>query len=136
MPFLKKNFFCRSMPFCCCCFAGFSGSSVVNNLPANTGDTRDVGLIPGSGRSPREGNGNPLQYSCLENLMDRGAWWAAVHGVAKSWARLSDWHLLTYSTRDSQESSPAPKFESITSLAFNFLYGPTLTTIHYYSYYC
>ena len=50
----------------------------------------DPGLIPGSGRSPREGNGNPLQYSSLENPMDRGDWWATVHGVAKSWTRLSD----------------------------------------------
>ena len=50
----------------------------------------DLGLIPGSGRSPGEGNGNPLQYSCLENPMDRGAWWATVHGVAKSQTRLSD----------------------------------------------
>ena len=50
----------------------------------------DLGSIPGLGRSPGEGNGNALQYPCLENLMDRGAWWAAVHGVAKSWARLSD----------------------------------------------
>ena len=49
---------------------------VVRNLPANAGDTRDVGLIPGLGRSPRTGNGNPLQYSCLENSMDRGVWWA------------------------------------------------------------
>ena len=47
-------------------------------------DTGDVGLIPGWGRSPGEGNGNPLQYSCLENPVDRGAWWATVHGVAKS----------------------------------------------------
>ena len=53
--------------------------------------------IPGSGRSPGEGNGNPLQYSCLENPMDRGAWWATVHGVAKSRTRLSDYtYLLTY----------------------------------------
>ena len=50
----------------------------------------DPGLIPGLGRSPGEGNGNPLQYPCLENLMDRGAWWAAVHGVIKSQAQLSD----------------------------------------------
>ena len=48
----------------------------------------DVGSIPGSGRSPGEGNGNPLQYSCLENPMDRGAWWATVHRVAKSWTQL------------------------------------------------
>ena len=51
--------------------------------------TRDLALIPGSGRSPGEGNGNPLQYSCLEYLMDTGAWWAAVHGITKSQARLS-----------------------------------------------
>ena len=50
----------------------------------------DLGLIPGSGRSPGEGNGNPLQYSCLENPMDGGTWWAIVHGVTKSWTRLSD----------------------------------------------
>ena len=50
----------------------------------------DPGSIPGSGRSPGEGNGNPLQYSCLENPMDGGAWWATVHGVAESWTRLSD----------------------------------------------
>ena len=57
---------------------------VVKNLPANAGDIRDVGLIPVSGRSPGGGLGNPLQYSCLENPMDRGAWWAIVHGVTKS----------------------------------------------------
>ena len=52
---------------------GFPGGTVVKNLPANAGDTRDAGLIPGSGRFPGEGNGNPLQYSCLESSMDRGA---------------------------------------------------------------
>ena len=52
---------------------------VVKNLSAIAGDTRDVTLIPGSGRSPGEGNGNPLQYFCLENPMDKGAWWATVH---------------------------------------------------------
>ena len=57
---------------------------MVKNLAANAGDTRDVGLILGSGRSPGTGNGNPLQYSCLENFMDGGAWWATVHGVANS----------------------------------------------------
>ena len=51
---------------------------VVKNLPANAGDVRDSGLIPGSGSSSGEGNGNPLQYACLENPMDRGAWWATV----------------------------------------------------------
>ena len=57
---------------------------MVNNLLANAGNTRDMDLIPGSGRSPRGGHGNPLQYSCLENPMDREAWWAMVHRVAKS----------------------------------------------------
>ena len=57
---------------------------MVKVLPANAGDARDTGLIPGSGRSPREGNGKPLQYSCLGNPMDRGTWWATVRGVAKS----------------------------------------------------
>ena len=56
---------------------------MVKNLPANAGDARDLGLIPGSGRSPGEGNGNLLQYSCLENSMDRRAWWTTVHGVAE-----------------------------------------------------
>ena len=55
----------------------------VKNLPADVGDLRDVGLIPGSGRSPGGGHGNSLQYSCLENPMDRRAWWATVHGVHK-----------------------------------------------------
>ena len=59
---------------------GFPGGSVVKNLPGNAGD---VGSIPGSGRSPGEGNGNPLQYSCLENSMNGGAWWATGHGIAK-----------------------------------------------------
>ena len=58
------------------------------NLPANAGDLRDVGSIPGWGRFPGEGNGNPLQYSCLENPMDRGAWQATVHGVMKSRTQL------------------------------------------------
>ena len=54
------------------------------------GDLRDVGLSPGSGRPLGGGNGNPLQYSCLENSMDRGAWWATFHGATKSWKQLSD----------------------------------------------
>ena len=61
-------------------------AQLVKNPPANTGDARDVGLIPRSRRSSGEGNGNPLQYSCLENPMGRGVWWATVCGVAKSQA--------------------------------------------------
>ena len=60
----------------------------------------DPGLIPGSGRSPGEGNGNPLQYSCLENPMDGGAWWAILHGVAKSQNRLSDFTFLHGSSNE------------------------------------
>ena len=63
---------------------------VVKNLPVNAGDTGDAGLIPELGRSPEGGNSNPLQYSCQENPMDRGAWWATVHGVAKNQTQLSD----------------------------------------------
>ena len=62
----------------------------VKNLSANAGDARDTGLILGLGRSPGEGHGNPLQYACLENPMDRGAWWATVHMVAKSQTGLSN----------------------------------------------
>ena len=64
----------------CMHILGFPGDSVVKNPLANTGDQ---GSIPGLGRSPAEGNANSLQYSCLENSLDRGAWWATVHGVAK-----------------------------------------------------
>ena len=63
---------------------------VVKNPSADSGDIRDMGLTPGLERSPEGGHGNTLQYSCLENPMDRGAWWATVHGVAKSQTRLND----------------------------------------------
>ena len=66
---------------------GFPGGSDGQESACNAGD---LGLIPGLGRSPGEGNGHPLQYSFLENSMDRGAWWATVHGVTKSCTRLSD----------------------------------------------
>ena len=63
-------------------YEGFPGGTVVKNPPANAGDARDTGLIPGSGRSPGVGNGKPLQYSFLGNPTDRGAWCATAHGVA------------------------------------------------------
>ena len=66
-----------------------AGGSDSKESACNVGDT---GLILVSGRSPEEGNGNPLQYSCLENSMDRGAWWATVHGVTKSWTQLNNEH--------------------------------------------
>ena len=63
---------------------GFPDGTVVKSLPANAGDAGNTGSIPGSGGSSRGGNGNPFQYSCLESPMDRGAWWAAVHGVTEN----------------------------------------------------
>ena len=69
---------------------------VVKDLPARAGDVRDVGLIPQSGRSPEGRNGNPLQYSCLENPMDRGAWQATVNRVAKSQKRLKQLSTHTH----------------------------------------
>ena len=69
---------------------GFPGSAVAKNLPANAGDGKTMSVIPGLGRSPGVENGNPLQYSCLENSVDRGAWQAVVHGVTKSLTQLSD----------------------------------------------
>ena len=69
---------------------GFPGGSVVNNPPANSDTTGDTGSIPRWGRPPGGGNSNPLQYSCLENPMDRGAWQATVCGVTNSWTGLSD----------------------------------------------
>ena len=77
----------------------------------------DPGSIPGSGRSPREGNGYPLQYSRLENSMDRGAWWATVHGVEKSWTGLSDFHFSfhprVHSYRTGWESGIVRKSEHV-----------------------
>ena len=79
---------------------------MAKNPLANAGDIRDLGSIPGSGRSSEEGKGDPLQYSCLENPMDRGAWKATVHGVTKSWIQLKQLsthvrniHLVTELTK-------------------------------------
>ena len=84
MSFEKCTYLCR----------GFLGGSVVKNPPANAENAGDTGSIPGCGRSPGGRNGNPLQYSYLENPMDGGAWWAAVHGVTKRWIQLSE-HACT-----------------------------------------
>ena len=91
---------------------GFPGGSVNKESACNE---EDLGSIPGLRRSPGEGNGNPLQYSCLENSMDRGAWWAVVHGITKSLTELSDFHfhslpraseLPTYLHQDSRGERP------------------------------
>ena len=80
---------------------------MVRNQLANPGDAGAVGLIPVSGRSPGGGNGSPLQYSCLANPMDRGAWWATVHGATKSWTRL----------REEQHDSTATRAELIMDIS-------------------
>ena len=86
---------------------GFLGSTVVENLPANAGD---VGSISGSVRSPGVGNGNLIQYSCLENSIDRGAWRATVHGVAKSRTQLSGWvRAYAHTHTESYEETSAWK---------------------------
>ena len=74
---------------------------VVKNMPANSEDVRDVGSISGSGRSPGEGHDNPLQYFCLENPMDREAWWTTVHGVSQSQTRLKQ---LSYMGKSMHEA--------------------------------
>ena len=88
---------------------GFPGGSEVIASACNVGD---LGSIPGSGRSPEGGNGNPLQYSCLENPMDEGAWWASVHGVAKSRTQLSDFSFFRYTVFTDRKS---PYHEDISS---------------------
>ena len=90
-------------------YYSFPDSSVSKESACNLGDP---GSIHGLGRSPGEGNGKPLQYSCLENPMDRGAWWAAVHGVAKSWPGLTYTQIL---------GSHKPLFPSVVVLFFFFL---------------
>ena len=74
----------------------FPGGRVLKNTPVNAGDIRDLGSMPGSGRSPGEGNGNPLWYSCLENSKDRGAGWATVHGISKSGTQMSTHACTAY----------------------------------------
>ena len=69
---------------------------MVKNPPVNAADIRDTGSIPGLGRFPGGGNDNPLQYSCLDNPMDRGAWWAILHGISKSWTQLKQLSTLAH----------------------------------------
>ena len=92
--FLPHQIFLKKFTIC---LLGFPGGSEVKTSACNAGD---LGSIPGWGRSPGEGNDNPLQYSCLENPMDGGTWWATVHGVAKSRTQLSD--LTNYMPLKSQ----------------------------------
>ena len=93
------------------CLMGFPSGSVVKNLPANAGDTGNSGLILGSGRSSAGGNGDPFQYSCLENPMDREAWLATVQRVTKSWTGLTTHthtHAHTHTCKDRDRQAPRP----------------------------
>ena len=98
---VQSDFFDHRTAFLSPCFAWRASQvlyfSAVKNVPANAGDKRNMSLIPGWGRCPEGGHGNPLQYSCLENPMDRGAWWASDHRVTKnrpSWGDLPCTHSL------------------------------------------
>ena len=107
---------------------GFPGGSVVKNPPANAGDPKGTSSIPGSGRSLGIGNGTSSQYSCLENSMDRGAWWALVHGVMKSWTRLSDFTFTFHFHALEKEMATTAVFlpgESKGSLVGSHLWGRT-----------
>ena len=99
------------------CMYYFPSGAVVKNLPANAGDSGDVGSIPVE-RSPGGGDGNPLQYFHLENPMDRGAWWATVHGVTKSRTQLNDWAYTYYIPR-----KRSPRFSHLCVFIL-LLYGP------------
>ena len=104
--------------FCMCFLPLFPDGTVVKNLPANVGDARDTGLISGLGRSPGVGNGNPLQYFCLENPIDRGAWWViesmGSERVGHDWAHV---HAHTHKQSREVESSQCIKFFLMVSFA-------------------
>ena len=93
-PVLWRTYLCVCVCVCVCVY-GFLGGSDSEESACNAGG---LGLIPGKGRSPGERKGNPLHYSWLEKSMDRGAWWATVHGVTKSQTWLSDWHTFSIYT--------------------------------------
>jgi len=102
----------------------------VKNLPANAGNVTDAGSIPGSGRNPGGWNGNPLQYSCLLNPMDRGAWQATVHRVTKSWTRLKQ--FSTHSLKIYIHLNPALPLEEITVILGKDLTLWKLVTVNYF----
>ena len=94
---------------------------VLKNWPANAGDIRDVGSIPGLGRSPGEGNGNPVQYSCLENPIDRRTWQATVHGIAKHQTRLKQLSTNTLNIKDNKCSARVLVLRKSSSEDLSFL---------------
>ena len=117
---------------CVCVCVGFPGSTVVKNPLANVGDTRDMGSNPGWGRAPGVGNGNPLQYSCLENSTDRGTWWTIVHGIARNWT------LLSMSTNEHERKCVNPNLLiHLTSLSPLCIHTKDrVCFLHLYLYFC
>ena len=105
---------------------------VVKNLPANSGDIGDAGLIPGLGRFPGEENGNPLLYSCLENSMDRGAWWAIVHEVAQSctWLKQLEPDILECEVKWALGSITVNKASGIPFELFQILKDDAVKMLH------
>ena len=114
----------------------FQVALVVKNLPANAAEKREPGLIPRWGRSPGGGHGNPLQYSCLENSMDRGAWWAVtVHGVAKTQTWLSSYHFDCALQRSKNKwLKNTLNFLSSTMESRDGLFKTGILTVSYYQY--
>ena len=106
---------------------GFPGDAVVTNLTASAEDTGDVGLNPGSGRSPGGVKGDPLQYSCQEHPMDRGAWWATVQGVAKSRTRLSTRTVQCYQPQSLVTQLLVIFYLNVCTLLPTFPYFPYLS---------
>ena len=102
----------------------------IKNLPAKAGDIRDLGSIPGLGRSPGGGNGNTLQNSCLENSKDRGAWWAAIHGVAKSLSQLSTHARMNMEKVGTQEELVGASYRSRFRLNDGSRIGSILWMLH------
>ena len=120
---------------------GFQVVLVIKNLPASAGDLRDEGSVPESGRSPGGGHGNPLQYSCLDNHMDRGAWWDTVHRVTKSQIRLK-WLSTstnpTYCYSSIKGSAPFMRqtIQNKEKYPFCWVLTPTPSVYYWLSHFC
>ena len=98
LEYFQMHYYIKIINFLYSTSLGFQGGSMVKISPASSRDAKDTGSIPGLGRSPGVGNGNPLQYFCLGKPMDRGVWWATVHGVSKSLKQLNNFECSTHST--------------------------------------
>ena len=109
---------------------------MVKNLPASAGDARDVNSIPGSGRSLGVGNDTSLQYFCLENPVNRGSWWATVHGMAKNQTRLSDWAHPDGRSKVTFQEAWVTLCNSLTPMIYNSRLKMTFTQFEALLHYC